>query len=105
MNNDELYRDIAAAFQEIDQTIQAEAPSVQSIETMLAHQKRQHRQRQKREFIQFLAVAASLVFLLIVLFMKTPVIFLVIQIGGLFAIPVKMWLESKPKHRGDACNG
>lgn len=101
MKDDTVQR-VERAFQDIDEAIDAPAPSAQAIAMLVQEKQANYKKKMHRELLMFLGAASVITVLLLLILTKSPALYVTIQIAGLATMPVYAVVRTGLRNREDS---
>jgi Flp pilus assembly protein TadB len=90
---------VKTAFSKIDEAIDSKSPNAATIAMLLAVKNKEYQNKLKRELLIFILTASVIVGILILVLVKAPIVYILIQIFGLAIVPLYVFFERKERYR------
>ena len=87
------------AMNRLDEIYSVTPPNKRTLSASLEEKMAQHKQKQTRELFLFMLTALMIVFLFMMVFIRMPVIYVVIQITSFIFVPIYVWYKNRMRER------
>ncbi|MGM9927421.1 MAG: DUF5345 family protein [Bacillus sp. (in: firmicutes)] len=96
-----MKKELKNAFEQFDEEYEVMPPNKPTLSIMLDEKVSVHKQKQKNELILFMFIAALIITLLLTILMKLPILYVMIQVLGIAAVPIFVWHKKKKRNGED----